>query len=171
VVDVLLTENEEMCMSTAQYFEAEKQYNWMFSFDRMGDDVVTYQYDNANMKQLLMSYGFDVGFGSYSDIVELDHLGCWGMNIGCGMHDYHSQKAYADIKELADQVDKFTQFYWDNKEIHFGYERPQRHARRVTHPHGWDEEWDEGFWYETKSYVPGEAAIRYISDRYADDKY
>src|SRR5688500_911556 len=38
--DLLLTEGEESGRSTAAHFKASHEYNWMFSFDRHGDDVV-----------------------------------------------------------------------------------------------------------------------------------
>src|SRR5687767_14937641 len=39
-VDVLLTDSEEVGASTAGYFIPKKDYNWVFSFDRAGMDVV-----------------------------------------------------------------------------------------------------------------------------------
>ena len=38
--DILLTEGEESGKSTADHFITTKKYNWAFSFDRMGTDVV-----------------------------------------------------------------------------------------------------------------------------------
>jgi hypothetical protein len=111
--DVLLTDNEEYGMSTAQDYVADKEYNWMFSFDRSGDDVVCYQYDDKVFTALLESYDFNVGFGSYSDICELGHLGIKGINVGCGMYNYHSTNAYCDIEELMENVVKFKKFFED----------------------------------------------------------
>jgi hypothetical protein len=83
--DLLLTEGEEHCASTAAYFEPPRQYNWIFSFDRAGTDVVTYQYDSQKIKKLLIENNFTPSFGSYSDICVLDHLGCKGFNFGTGL--------------------------------------------------------------------------------------
>ena len=51
--DVLLTVDEEIGKSTANSFNIGKEYNWIFSFDRKGSDVVMYQYDSPEMRKLL----------------------------------------------------------------------------------------------------------------------
>jgi len=109
--DWLLTNYEESGNSTASQFSAYKQYNWMFSFDRKGYDVVTYQYQDRKLKKLLNKHGFIVASGSYSDISSLEHLGCKGMNFGCGYHEYHSPNAYAVMSQLIYQVTLFVRFY------------------------------------------------------------
>lgn len=113
--DVLLTEGEERGRSTAQYFESEKQYNWMFSFDRAGDDFVMYQYENNESIELLNKYGFNAGVGSMSDISFLDHLNCVGFNFGVGYYLEHSKNHYASINTFKNQLKKFTNFFNENK--------------------------------------------------------
>jgi hypothetical protein len=108
--DILLTEGEEVYRSTAKYFTAGRQYNWMFSFDRGGTDVVMYQYDDSEMRRLLASEGFVAGEGTGSDIRYLEHLGCKGFNFGCGYHDRH-HNAYAIAEQTVQMVDTFTRFY------------------------------------------------------------
>jgi len=83
----------------------------MFSFDRVGEDVVCYQYESVPLVNLLHSAGFGVGQGSYSCIAELEHLGCAGMNFGCGMHDCHNDGAYCDLAMLGRQIRRFAAFY------------------------------------------------------------
>lgn len=108
--DILLTEDEEMGNSTAQYFKTDKPYNFMFSFDRTGRDVVMYQFENDRDVTRLEGAGFAVGIGSYSDIAELDTLKCAGYNIGCGMTDYHSVRASAPIRTIQSNVIKWADF-------------------------------------------------------------
>jgi hypothetical protein len=111
--DILLTENEEACCSTAQYFKPpeDKEYNWMFSFDREGEDVVMYQYQNDDMLVLLADLDITVGNGSYSDIGDLDILGVKGFNFGCGMHKSHHRNAYFNKMEYYRQIKRFKLLY------------------------------------------------------------
>jgi hypothetical protein len=74
-LDILLTTGEESGNTTAYYFDSIRPYNWIVEFDRAGSDVVMYQYDCDEYADLLGSYGFRVGFGSFSDICAMDHLG------------------------------------------------------------------------------------------------
>ena len=110
-VDLLLTTGEEEGYSTAAVFRTRKRYHWMFSFDRKGEDVVLYQYERPSLVATLREAGFAVGQGSYSCIAELEHLGCCGMNFGCGMYDYHSEGAYCDLAALGRQLRRFSAFY------------------------------------------------------------
>lgn len=114
-IDVLLTENEEWGMSTAQDFETDKEYHWAFSFDRSGDDVACYQFYDGELKQMLAEYGLKAAYGSYSDVVELN-LGVKAMNFGCGMYNYHNDNAYASLDELVYVVERFLDFYSDKQE-------------------------------------------------------
>jgi hypothetical protein len=106
-VDVLLTEGEEVARSTSLMFESMKQYNWIVSFDRMGDDVVMYNYESEEMEDLLFDHGFKTGWGSFSDICWLEHLGCKAFNIGVGYHKQHSSQCQADLRVTKKQLQKF----------------------------------------------------------------
>lgn len=110
--DVLLTDMEESGQSTGEDFLPDKEYNWMFSFDRGGSDIVLYQYENDDMVTKLENCGGRVGWGTYSDISSMDHLGISGINFGCGMHNYHQAAAYASLRELDQNLGVFTRF-WD----------------------------------------------------------
>lgn len=109
--DLLLTEGEEQGCSTARWFQPPKKYNWMFSFDRAGTDVVLYQYDSPANRRLLHRAGFRVGVGSYSDIADLDFLGCAGFNFGCGYHRQHKPDCYADLGETREMVAAVVRFW------------------------------------------------------------
>lgn len=130
-VDWLFTVGEESCDSTAKDFECDKEYNWTFSFDRRGTDVVMYDYETPENRERIEELGAQVGIGSYSDICELEHLGVAGFNFGVGYHDYHDTNAYAPLAETFLNVGRFMSFY-------------QRHAtERIEHygrPQWWDSE-------------------------------
>lgn len=106
--DILLTDDEESGRSSAQHFYPSKKYNWMFQFDRRGDDVVCYEYEA--MERYCAEY-FDVGHGTFSDICWLDHLGICGVNVGTAYYEEHTLGSYAILSKLARQVKQFTKLY------------------------------------------------------------
>ena len=110
--DILLTEGEESGRSTAEYFLTERKYNWVFSFDRMGTDVVCYQYEDEPTKSLLKESGFEVGIGSFSDISSLSQLGCKAFNFGVGYWGQHSLMSYVEIDDTKWMIMLFKAF-WD----------------------------------------------------------
>lgn len=80
--DLLLTTGEESGRSSAKLFHTDKKYNWIFSFDRRGDDVVMYSYEGSKLGEgeffdkLLALFDMRLGVGSYSDIEALQDLKC-----------------------------------------------------------------------------------------------
>lgn len=109
-VDVLLTEGEETGESTAAFFQPSRHYNWMVEFDRAGEDVVLYQYQDDTLVSLLQHCGFRVGEGTSSDIAYAD-IGCKGINIGIGYARHHSKDAYFEIDILERQIFRFAKFH------------------------------------------------------------
>ena len=123
--DVLLTEGEETGNSTAQYFNSDK-YNWIFSFDRRGEDVVLYRYEEsptANWETALKASGFKIGIGSFSDIAFMEHLKVKAVNIGIGYEGEHSKNCYARMDVLERQVLRFKDFYEQNKDTKFPHSK------------------------------------------------
>ena len=115
--DILLTEGEEQGRSTAVHFDPRKEYNWMYSFDRTGDDAVMYEYGTPELEKTLHSYGWKVDRGIFSDICFLEHLGCKGFNFGTYYYNYHSLDAWADLIGLEKGVERFLKFYEDHKKV------------------------------------------------------
>lgn len=143
--DILLTVGEESGRSTAAYFEPPKQYDWMIEFDRGGSDVVMYQYDDDDTRQLVKESGARVGEGIFSDICYLDHLGVKGFNWGVGYQDYHSPRAHAYLDDTCAMVDRFLVFHEINagrflphEEIDYGDDLPPLDDRDPFH---WDDDW------------------------------
>lgn len=137
--DWLLTVGEESGMSTADFFEAEKEYNWMIEFDRGGTDVVMYQYEDSETVQLVKDCGAKVGDGIFSDISYMESLGIKGFNWGVGYRDYHGPRAHAYLDDTVQMVAHFLDFHADNAE------RPLPHVE-VPQRIWWDskyEKWDE----------------------------
>lgn len=126
--DLLFTDNEERGLTTAADFKTDKKYNWIVSFDRRGEDVVTYQY---TWDAVLREY-FMVGHGSFSCIGKLDHLGCQAMNVGVGYCNEHSPRAFMVLEEYVRNMARFLLFYRRYKSVRFLYTRKT---------HYWDKGW------------------------------
>jgi hypothetical protein len=120
-VDVLLTDDEEIGKSTAHdwvldlqlnnQLEAVKDtYDWIFSFDRAGTDVVTYNFNNKTADDTLETAGWHIGDGSFSDICMVESLGIWACNFGCGYYGQHSNKCYVDLDVLRANLYRFRCF-------------------------------------------------------------
>ena len=112
--DVLLTTDEEIGQSTAQYFSLPRKYHWIVEFDRRGEDVVTYNLDSPDWLDSLRSHGFRIGQGSFSDICYLD-ADCCCANIGIGYHHEHSSQCYVELSEYRRQLARFVRFYSANR--------------------------------------------------------
>lgn len=117
--DLLLTEGEESGRSTARHFTDSKEYNWMFSFDRRGEDVVTYDFSEKCWEEKLEESNFKIGIGSFSDIAFMEHLGIKGVNIGTGYIGEHTNNCFASINVLKRQILRFQDFYNKNKDIKY----------------------------------------------------
>lgn len=119
--DVLLTDDEEIGQSTASEFVAPsgKRYNWIFQFDRRGTDCVTYDFDG--MIPHVEKY-FRHGRGTFSDICQLEHLGCGGMNIGTGYYHEHTSRSFADLGETYQQCKRFAKFFAEYQGTHIPHE-------------------------------------------------
>jgi hypothetical protein len=132
-VDWLLTEGEEIGKSTARHFKTQKNYKWMFQFDRHGDDVVTYKYTETSFKNMLRKAGFNKWeWGAFTDICELGHLGCRGFNVGIGYEAEHSKWASADMGILVAQVAKFANFYKKYGGVHIKYDEKERAVKNYS---------------------------------------
>lgn len=145
--DILLTEGEEICRSTAWHFESSKQYNWMFSFDRKGTDVVMYQYESRAMRKRLAKLNITgIGKGSFSDIGELEHLECKGLNFGTGYYNEHTVLHYANLVDTRKQVQRFYAFYEKYRDVHLHHEYAPEPEPEP------DEDYDYG--YDDKFLIP-----------------
>lgn len=149
--DILLTTDEEIGRSTASNFTTEKQYNWIFEFDRKGGDVVMYDYETPEIKENLEKVGWKVGKGSYTDISELQFLECKAFNFGTGYEDYHSLDAYVDLKVMAECVQKFFLFYNKFKDVHLPHKEVEkvysfnRHSWKNTSGYYYGEDWEDDY--------------------------
>lgn len=113
--DVLLTVGEESAQSTAAHFTPAKDYDWIIEFDRMGTDVVMYQFEDEPSRRLVEAAGARMDWGSYSDIAYLEHLGVKAFNWGVGYGgNYHSPSGYAYLNDTFAMVAKYARFHKQN---------------------------------------------------------
>jgi hypothetical protein len=120
--DVLLTTGEEIGRSTALFFDAPKQYDWIIEFDRAGTDVVLYQYEDQPTRDLVRAAGARVGFGTFTDISCMEHLGVKGFNWGVGYEDAHSPRAHAYLNDTFAMVSRYLTFHEQNEGQRFEHE-------------------------------------------------
>jgi hypothetical protein len=146
-IDVLLTTDEEIGSSTAADFVASKEYNWIFSFDRRGHQTVMYDYEDQNTAALVNHYGWDVGFGSFSDICYLDHLGVKGFNFATAYHMEHTNKCYANLKETLVSAKKFCKFAKDLSDTKLEHKPKPKRKDDWTYSRSWNK------WIDTTPYV------------------
>lgn len=137
--DILLTDDEEKCNSTAQYHIC-KNYNWVVEFDRAGNDVVTYEIDNYEFRHALAEF-WDIGWGSYSDIIDLPTLSCC-FNLGIGYQHAHSEDSYVDLKVLNKQLEKFKCFYEQYSKTKFIADEKLTSASNYSSVYVYDEQCD-----------------------------
>lgn len=113
--DWLLTTGEESGQSTAEHFKPAKDYDWAIEFDRMGTDVVMYQYEDRASRALVEASGAKMGHGSFSDIAYLEHLGVKAFNWGVGYRgNYHSEAGYAYLNDTFASVARYLRFSEQN---------------------------------------------------------
>jgi hypothetical protein len=147
--DVLLTVGEESGQSTAEFFDPpkDKHYDYMIEFDRGGTDVVMYQYDDLEVRDLVKASGARVGDGSFSDISYLGHLGIKGFNWGVGYQDYHGPRAHAFLDDTFAMVARYLNFAAQNEGVYMPhYQRPDEGMfsyGRSWSQRNWEDDWDD----------------------------
>lgn len=150
--DILLTVGEESGRSTAQFFEAaeEKEYLWMIEFDRGGSDVVMYQYDDADLRDRVRKCGARPADGIFSDISYLEHLEIKGLNWGVGYRDYHGPRSHAYLEDYWTMIGHFLKFHEANKDEYLPHDQKQKHWSRWGGSGGgysslWSGDYDGGY--------------------------
>lgn len=121
--DILLTTGEESGASTAQFYKPEKEYNWVIEFDRGGTDVVMYQYDDRDTRELVKASGATVGDGIFSDISYMDGLEVKCFNWGVGYRDYHGPRSHAYLEDYWRMIGHYLKFHEANCETYLPHER------------------------------------------------
>jgi succinate dehydrogenase flavin-adding protein (antitoxin of CptAB toxin-antitoxin module) len=152
-VDILLTTGEEQANSSAQYAHnvITHDYNWIVEFDRLGSDVVMYEYEDCTDLESDLEKHFKIGVGSYSDICELEFLETGCFNVGVGYYNQHTEQCFVSLSTLTRQIQVFKHFYKKFQSKKYHYE-----------PYIWyqDNEQDNDLW----AYIHKQGSIRSWSD-------
>lgn len=122
-VDVLLTTGEESGQSTGDCFDPPREYHWMIEFDRGGTDVVLYQYEDEETKQLVRDAGARVGVGIFSDISYMEHLEIKGFNWGVGYQDYHGPRSHAYLIDYWTMIGRYLDFHESNHDVYLPHDK------------------------------------------------
>ena len=154
--DILLTDGEETCKSTAKDFEPPRQYNWMFEPDRGGNDVVMYQYEEPKYKSMLQSAGFRVGIGSYTDIADMSFLGCAGFNFGVGYYQAHTKMCHVLLDDMVDMMVRFAKSWWPVGKDEFMKSTGQSRFKYAYEYPGWSN--GAGGWTKSDGWTKGDGA-------------
>lgn len=139
--DILLTMRGGLISSGVE-FDPAKQYNWMFSFDFAGVGAELYDFWTLDLRDILLAHEIAPYHGGYSDIADMDHMGCSGINFGNGSFDYGSQFAYAWLDITSLMVHKFLGFYKDYGHIYLPHESFDSETDWPTTVDGFDPETD-----------------------------
>jgi len=167
--DILLTDSEEVGASTAAYFNTEKQYRYIFEFDRAGTDLVTYQYSDDDWDRSVSAIT-KVGQGSFSDVSYLDHLCCKGMNIGVGYHGQHTRQCYANLADTVKMAWAFLAWAKRNSDKSFPHDPTIARVTKVQEYNQY-KSYDE-WYYDKVDYEEYNQATEFYSryDKYGNDK-
>lgn len=162
--DVLLTRDEEICQSTALVFDPPKSYKWMFSLDRAGADVVCYHYYHTDLRRYLSKFGYtDLGIGSYSDIVDLDHLKITGLNFGIGYQMQHTIHCYANLYFVQYCIERFTNFFLRNNKCNLPYKVSNNY--RYNYIEGeYITKYDGDIWQKESTQSKSKSNVKYLDD-------
>lgn len=108
--DLLLTDYEEWCASTALYFMPSHDYKLVIELDREGEDYVDYGLASDELHSVLKANGFTLGQGSFSDICFMDQVECNKINLGLGTKCGHSTHSRFDMEVFERQTKRLTDF-------------------------------------------------------------
>ncbi len=128
--DILFTDEEESCASTAEFFPDVDDYSWVAEFDRRGTDVVMYDKYSDKYDELLTAEGFKIGHGSFSDICAFPENETMMFNFGCGYHSEHSHRCHANLNDTNYMIDKFVMFHNKYKNVPLYSPKSARTTRR-----------------------------------------
>lgn len=151
--DILLSVGEESGRSTAEFFETDKRYNWVIEFDRGGTDVVMYQFEDLETRELVEKSGASVGEGILSDITYMDGLGVKAFNWGVGYRDYHGLRSHAYLNDTFRMVGHYLRFHEANHDVRLPHEG-WSYGRRDF----WWDEYEDKLRAEEERYVREHAA-------------
>jgi len=120
VVDVLITDDEEIGQSTASMVPTEDLagYNCIIELDRAGTDFVHYDLADDDLIDAYTEFA-DEGFGFGSDIGHLKSPSCGCINVGIGYYKQHAKDSYAKTEDFVKAYHDVKKFIGKYQDVHF----------------------------------------------------
>ena len=100
-----------------------------------------YQYDDAEVREMVRACGARVGDGSFSDISYLGHLEIKGFNWGVGYEDYHGPRAHAFLDDTFSMVSKYLIFAEQNEGVYMPHDEVEDERPWTSRMYDYD--WDD----------------------------
>jgi hypothetical protein len=167
LVDVLITDDEEIGLSSAELMTKEElfKYNVIIGLDRRGTDFVSYGMADKDLINAYKEYA-DYGFGSFSDIAYLeDSASCGCINVGIGYYKAHEKDSYAKIAETRKAYSDVMNFIIKYKNVKFKKKVPAPVKKYKKSYGGWYGHFNENAYFAQKTTVAGS------SYDYSDSSY
>lgn len=127
---ILFCEDEEKgCIGATKFTKSglKPLVNYLVEFDRVGqNDAVFYNCDNKEFTKMVLSYGFEEEYGSFSDISTIaPYLKLAAVNISSGYYNAHTKHEYVVMGIMNRNADRV--------------------ARMITETHGTKYEYVHGY--------------------------
>jgi len=125
---IVLTTDEECgglgaAIFSKMYTKPLTKTNFLIQLDRQGQkDCVFYDCDNEKFVKYIESFGFEEGWGSYTDICEIASV--WGIaavNLSIGYIDEHSKIERLHVDWMEDTINKVQKILSQDKIKCFKY--------------------------------------------------
>lgn len=149
---VLFTEDEERGGIGAGKFvdsEIKPEVNFLIEFDRAHEkDAVFYYCENDEFTDMVLRYGFDLDFGTYTDICDIaPELGVAAVNLSCGYYNAHTTHEYVILSHMWAQVERAKKLIENEYQTQYKY--MERKSVAKTYPtHGYYNQSIYGGWYD-----------------------
>ena len=111
---VLFCEDEEIGCVGARKFSRRAQLpqvNYIVEMDRRGaNDAVFYRCDNPAFTEHVCGFGFELAFGSCSDISYIaPRMGVAAVNISCGYYCEHQRHEYIRLDQMRNNAQRIAE--------------------------------------------------------------
>lgn len=117
---VLFTTEEEKGGIGVRKFTKEFEslpINFIIEIDRRGNNqVVFYDCGNEEFQNYIISFGFDLNYGSYSDVSTLStHFDIAGCNLSAGYYNEHIETEHIYIEHMENTIEKVKKILADTE--------------------------------------------------------
>jgi putative aminopeptidase FrvX len=98
--------------------------NYMIGLDRRGNNqAVFYNCGNKNFQNFILSYGFELKYGTYSDISILaPHWDISAVNLSVGFYNEHTQHEYINLNHMNNTLRKVKSILLSNNTKQYDFQ-------------------------------------------------